>query len=538
MGDEPQKRRSLDGAQFEVAVIGGGINGVAIARLCAAAGRRTVLIEQNDFASGTTSRSTRIIHGGLRYLEHGEIGLVRESLRERERLLRAQPHLVRPMRFLLALPSGRRNALEIRFGLWLYRLFARVRVTPNGDRSVADLERLLDRGRQWNVFQYDDAQCEFPERLVAEWLTDAVANGTVARNYMQALQVDVTNGRAHGLRLRDRLDGCEFRIEARWIINASGPWADSVARRAGIRDLRMVGGVRGSHLVLPRFPGAPESAVYTEALDGRPIFVIPWNGELLVGTTEEDDAGNPSSTQPSQSEIEYLLKSMQRLFPAVAPGREDIHYAIAGVRPLPFSPGNPLAAITRRHVLHDHRGDGAEGMISLIGGKLTTAASVARECARKIGIEVAEPMLDEVIDIGEIENALGSSVGEAGAHGRIKPETARALAGWFGRSATDIAHSAAEDERRRVPICDGSPHIVAEAMHAMNNECAITLGDVLLRRVPLALAGAWSEDHTRQAAQRIGRARNWSSQRIASEVEEFEAEREQFLIKVRQKAPA
>ncbi|MGZ4813441.1 MAG: hypothetical protein ACXVZI_11785, partial [Terriglobales bacterium] len=118
------------------------------------------------------------------------------------------------MRFLLALPSGRRNALEIRFGLWLYRLFARVRVAPNGNRSVADLERLLDRGRQWNVFQYDDAQCEFPERLVAEWLTDAVAYGAVARNYMQALQVEVTNGRARGLRLRDRLDASEFRVEA------------------------------------------------------------------------------------------------------------------------------------------------------------------------------------------------------------------------------------------------------------------------------------------------------------------------------------
>jgi glycerol-3-phosphate dehydrogenase len=298
-----------------------------------------------------------------------------------------------------------------------------------------------------------------------------------------------------------------------------------------------VGRQRGA-LVLPRFPGAPESAVYTEALDGRPIFVIPWNGELLVGTTEEDDAGDPSGAQPSQSEIEYLLKSMRRLFPAVAPGREDIHYAIAGVRPLPFSPGNPLAAITRRHVLHDHRGDGAEGMISLIGGKLTTAASVARECARKIGIEVAEPELDEIIDIGEIENALSSSVGEVGLHGRIAPQTSRALVGWFGRSAVDIARSAAEDERRRLPICDGSSHIVAAAMHAMKNECAITLGDVLLRRVPLALAGSWSEDHTRQAAQRIGRAMNWSPERIASEVEEFEAEREQFLVKVRQKAPA
>src|SRR3954469_1727437 len=149
---------------FDVLVIGGGINGVAIARECAQWSRRVLLVEQNDFSSGTTSRSTRIIHGGLRYLEHGEIGLVRESLRERERLLNHSPHLVRPLQFLLALPEGsNRSALEVRFGLWLYRRFARRAPIRDATEDRRRLEQLLDQGRKWSVFAYEDAQCEYPE---------------------------------------------------------------------------------------------------------------------------------------------------------------------------------------------------------------------------------------------------------------------------------------------------------------------------------------------------------------------------------------
>ncbi len=538
MWDGNHRRRPLEGERFDVAVIGGGINGVAIARECAAAGRRTLLVEQNDFASGTTSRTTRIIHGGLRYLEHGEIALVRESLRERERLLRTKAHLVRPMRFLLALPPGRRSALEVRFGLWLYRRFAHARNGTRNGHDVAALERLRDRGQRWNVFAYDDAQCEFPERLAAEWLADALARGAEARNYTLALQVEVANGRTRSLRLRDRLNGSEYRVSAKWIVNASGPWADSVARAAGIAGKRMVGGVRGSHIVLPRFGGAPESAVYTEGLDGRPIFVIPWNGQLLAGTTEVNDDNDPAGAQPSAAEINYLLESARRLFPAAAIAREDIRYAMAGVRPLPFSPDTPTAAITRRHVLHDHASDGAAGMISLIGGKLTTAASVARECACGIGIQVLEPQFEEIVDVAELESRQESWRRQASACGRLTAETTTAIVSWFGRAAVHIVRSAGGDERLSTPISDGTPHVVAEAVHALRNECAETLADILLRRVPVALAGWWSEEHSRQAAQRIGVALGWSQGRVNKECDAFEQERAAFLVRVCSGVPA
>src|SRR5713101_2393464 len=292
-------RRPLEGEHFHVIVIGGGISGVAIARECARAGRRTLLVEQHDFAAGTTSRSTRIMHGGLRYLEHAEIGLVRESLRERQRLLFERPHLVHPVHFLLALDqNSRRSALAVRTGLWLYRRLGGAGL--RADSSQADqnkLERLLDAGRRWSFFSYEDAQCEFPERLVAEWLVEAMEAGAVVRNHVEVLAVDVMHGRSRGLLLRDLITGRDERVDAGWVINCTGPWADRVCQRSSLRMAKpMVGGVRGSHIILPRFAAAPNAALYSEATDGRPVFVLPWNEQIMVGTTEVPDSGDPSRT--------------------------------------------------------------------------------------------------------------------------------------------------------------------------------------------------------------------------------------------------
>ena len=181
--------------------------------------------------------------------------------------------------------------------------------------------------------------------------------------------------------------GKEERVEATWIINATGPWADRLCQRSRIETTQpMVGGVRGSHIVLPRFAGAPDAAVYTEAVDKRPIFVIPWNEQVLVGTTEVADQGDPGKVQASPEEIDYLMRSFVHLFPQVKFSAADIRYTFAGVRPLPFAPKENASAVTRKHYLHDHTQDGAEHMISVIGGKLTTAAELARQCAAKIGV--------------------------------------------------------------------------------------------------------------------------------------------------------
>jgi len=532
-------RQSLENQPFQVIVIGGGINGVAIARESARAGRRTLLIEQKDFGAGTTSRSTRIIHGGLRYLEHGEIGLVRESLRERKSLLRDYPHLIHPLEFLLALDdTSSRSALKIRTGLWLYRLIGGSgRKTNGGNESQEKLERLLDAGRRWSVFNFQDAQCEFPERLVAEWVVEAIEAGAVVRNHTQVLAVDVRHGRATGVLIRDRLNGKEERVEGAWIINATGPWADRVCQRSQIKTVHpMLGGVRGSHIVLPRFAGSPDSAVYSEAEDRRPFFVIPWNEQILVGTTEVGDGGDPLKAQPSAEEVEYLLRSFTALFPRAGLSAGDIRYTFAGIRPLPYVSNTNPSAITRRHFLHDHKEDGAAQMISVIGGKLTTAASLARECVTKIGASVANPSRTGVSAphdpvAADLDPMLDEFVRYIAGIGGISESSASGIVEWHGKRSVAIAKMALSSTELRAPLCPHTEHIVAEAMDAVANECAMTLGDILLRRVPVALGGCWSHECSREAAVRIKSVMGWSEKQTATELEAFELERCAFLRK-------
>ena len=523
-------RPPLEGQSFQVVIIGGGINGVAVARECARAGKRTLLVEQNDFASGVTSRSTRIIHGGLRYLEHGELGLVRESVRERERLLREQSHLVHPMHFLFLLnEQSQRSAMKVRAGLWLYQRIAGRKSSDLSEMELKRVERALDAGHQWSIFNYEDAQCEFPERLVAEWMTEAADAGAVVRNHCEVLAVNVTQGRARGVLLRDRISGKDERVEAGWILNCTGPWADRICQRSSVRTSKpMLGGVRGSHIVLPSFSGAPSAALYTEAADGRPVFVLPWNEQVLVGTTEVPDASDPGKTAPSSEEIEYLLRTVAKLFPKAKISAHDIKYAFAGVRPLPNSPGNK-AAVTRRHFLHDHTADGAARLISVIGGKLTTAASLGRECARKIGITVAEPKMVAMGPGSLLDPMLDHEILEIARAGSVSEETARGMMEWHGQRAMDIARMALVSAELRAPICPHTSHIVAEVVEAYRKEFAVSLGDVLLRRVPVALGACWSESCSREAAARIGAVLGWKEQDLGANLESFEMERTAFL---------
>ena len=534
-------RAPLEGQRFHVVVIGGGINGVAVARQCARAGKTTLLLEQNDFASGVTSRSTRIIHGGLRYLEHGEIGLVRESLREREQLLRERSHLVQPTEFMLLLnEQSQRSAIQVRVGLWLYqRLAGRKSSKTLGEMELKRVERALDAGHRWSIFNYEDAQCEFPERLVAEWLTEAIDAGAVVRNHAEVLAVNVAHGRARGVLFRDRITGKDAHVDAAWVVNCCGPWADRICQRSSIRTAKpMLSGVRGSHIVLPRFPAAPSNPLYTEAADGRPIFVVPWNEQLMVGTTEVADTGDPGRTEPSAEETAYLLNSVTKLFPKAKRSAHDVKYAFAGVRPLPYSEGNRPSAVTRRHFLHDHTGEGAARMISVIGGKLTTAASLARECARKIGITVRETNTLAVGPGVALDPMLDQAVLEIARAGSVSEESARGMVEWYGKRAMDIARMALVSAELRAPICPHSSHVVAEVVEAFRRECAVSLADVLLRRVPVALGSCWSESCSREAALRIGAVLGWDEYTIGANLEAFETERAAFLHRVSRRSSA
>jgi glycerol-3-phosphate dehydrogenase len=521
--------------RFEIVVIGGGINGVAIARECARAGRRVLLLEKDDFASGTTSRSTRIIHGGLRYLENGEMGLVRESLRERERLLRERPHLVKPTRFVFALnESSRHSAMELRAGLWLYRRLGGNGNHPqNSKTDLRELESNLDKGHKWSLFDYEDGQCEYPERLVAEWLSEALGAGIEARNHMEVMEVRTQDGRVDGVALRDQFTGDEQFIRAEWVVNATGPWADRVYATTKLtHDRPMIGGVRGSHIVVPEFVGCPKSAVYSEAADGRPGFVIPWTGQILVGTTEIPDQSSPDHAQPTGAEITYLLDMVNRLFPSAKLTRSDISYAFSGIRPLPFQEKGSPHAITRKHMIRNHAEEGALGMLSIIGGKLTTAAELARQCAHKMGIGTSGPKEVRVAagPASGIESTVTQWARVVSQQSGITERQAKAIAGWHGSRALAIIQSARSDEKLREPLCEHSDHIVAEAIEAARYECAMTLSDILLRRVPVALNPCFSGECARTAATRIAGVLCRAAD-IEEGLERFHRERSAFLKK-------
>lgn len=527
----PSESAPLDGDNFDLMVVGGGINGVAIAREAARAGRRTLLVEQNDFGSGTSSRSTRIIHGGLRYLEQGEIGLVRESLLERERLLAERPHLVRPMQFLLVIRKqgffSRRNSMAVRAGLALYKRMARA------NPPARSFERTIDAGDRFIVLDYEDAQCEFPERLIAEWLGEAIAAGAVVRNHTEVLEITIADGAAKGAILRDG-SGRESRVRANTIINAAGPWVDRLCAASGLGNKRLVGGVRGSHILLPRFDGAPKHAIYSEARDGRPTFILPWNGQVLVGTTEVRDDSDPDTCQPSSAEIAYLFCTFKDRFPNASVHRHDILAAFAGIRPLPYQAGGTVHTATRRHLIHDHAEEGAQGLYSIVGGKLTTAARLARDLLGRLGIPTTQPLGMQIAASPHdgIESALRHWSCQMARQSGVAIESTRAIAEWHGRAGAGIVRSAAADERLRAALCPHTPHVVAEAVHAFRHEAAHTLGDILLRRVPIALGACWSSACTGTAAARIGAACGWNERRQRTEAERFEAEYRRFFVKL------
>jgi glycerol-3-phosphate dehydrogenase len=422
----------------------------------------------------------------------------------------------------------------LRAGLWLYR-----RLGGNGnhrEQSKTDLRELesnLDKGHRWSLFDYEDAQCEYPERLVAEWLSEALGAGLEARNHMEVIEIRTQDGRVTGVVTRDQFTGEEQYVRAEWVVNATGPWVDRVYATTKLnREKPMVGGVRGSHIVVPAFAGCPKAAVYSEAADGRPGFVIPWTGQILVGTTEVPDHGSPDQAQASGTEITYLLEMVNRLFPLAKLTRSDISYAFAGIRPLPFQENGSPHAVTRKHMIRNHAEEGALGMLTIIGGKLTTAAELARQCAHKMGIRGIRPK--EVRVAAGPASGIDSTVAQwarvVSQQSGITEAQAKAIAGWHGSRALAIIQSARNDEQLRQPLCEHSDHIVAEAIEAARYECAMTLSDILLRRVPVALNPCFSGECARTAATRIAGVLCRTAD-VEEGLERFHRERSAFLQK-------
>jgi glycerol-3-phosphate dehydrogenase len=380
--------RVADKSRFDVVIIGAGINGAGIARDAAMRGLKVLLIEKGDLGAGTTSASTRLIHGGLRYLEHFEFGLVRESLREREILLRIAPDLVKPLPIAIPIyKQGKRGRLTIRAGMILYDLLSWGKSLPS--------HRMLSRTQtleQWPGLNteglvgsalYYDAQVEFPERLVAANVLSAHEFGADVITHTRVTSFAVEDGKVKGVGF-----GHGQFAEAGVVINAAGPWIDLVLEQAPVESPKLIGGTKGSHLIVPPFPTAPSNAIYLEARsDGRPIFIIPWNKLYLIGTTDVRFEGNPDEVHCELWEIDYLLAETNFAFPHAGLTRDSILDTYSGVRPLPVTGDKTEENITRRHFICEH--PRLPNLLSIVGGKLTTYRSLSEECVdlifRKLG---------------------------------------------------------------------------------------------------------------------------------------------------------
>lgn len=370
-------------SEFDVIVIGAGINGAGIARDAAMRGLKVLLIDKSDIASGTSAASTRLIHGGLRYLEYFEFGLVRESLHERETLLRIAPHLVRPLPITIPIyKQSLRGPLTVRAGMIAYDLLSFTKSLPR-HRMLSRRETLeqlpgLNPDGLLSSALYFDAQVEFAERLVLENVLAASERGTEVYTY-----APVTNLTGSGIEFVS--EGKKQFARGSVIVNASGPWVDYLLDET---SPKLIGGTKGSHIVVAPFAGAPASAIYLEAeSDKRPFFIIPWNGNYLIGTTDVRFEDNPDEVRSELWEIDYLLSETNRAFPEARLTREHVLDTYSGVRPLPVTGEKDEQSITRRHFIREH--PRLSNVLSIVGGKLTTYRSLAEECVdlifRKLG---------------------------------------------------------------------------------------------------------------------------------------------------------
>lgn len=483
--------------QYDLLVIGGGINGLGIATDAAARGLSVCIVEKGDWGGGTTSASSRLIHGGLRYLQYGEIDLVRESLRERGVIVRQRPHLVHPLSLLIpAYKDAPMPKWMVGVGLGMYHLLAHDPIFP----APAPLSLMATREREPALnaegltggFAYPDAQMEFPERFCVELVQETVAAGGTVRSHTRVTELIGDGLNVKGAVLQDELTGGETRVGARIIVNAAGPWLDAVNRLLGpVHPPKMIGGTWGTHLILPMRPGSPQGPIYATAKkDGRPFFLLPWDDRLLVGTTDVKFTGNdPDDLQVEPWEIGYLLEETNQLFPLANYLASDVETTTVGVRPLPVSDKN-AGAVTRRHYLVDHaEKHGIQGLASIVGGKLTTYRSLAEEATDWVIKRLGKSPIacstgyvpPDVLPIGtllaETERALQIL--------KLSVSIAPRMVKRYGPASADVLARVKRDPSLGRPISPHTPHLEAQVVHAVEAEFARTVDDVVRRRLML-----------------------------------------------------
>jgi glycerol-3-phosphate dehydrogenase len=530
---------------YDLVVIGGGITGAGIARDAALRGLRVALFEKGDYASGTSSKSSKLVHGGLRYLEHGEIGLVFESVSERRVQTRVAPHLVRPMPFIIPIYKGAKPGLELmNVGLWIYDSLALFRApklhrTFRGAKNALALEPQLRAEGLRGALEYYDCATD-DARLVLENAIDARTLGADCRTYTEVTRLERgPGGRITGVAIRDRLTGEASVVTTRAVVLAAGAWTDEVIRRFEIPMERpLLRRTKGVHVVIPRerLPLA-RAITLISPVDGRVMFAIPWRERTVLGTTDTDFTGSADAVAADGDDVRYLCESGNGYFPSARLVPEDVIATWAGLRPLIAAPPNvDESEISREHEVFSRK----DGLVIIAGGKLTTYRRMAREAVGKALDLLAE--LDEPVETKKVstkDRPLPGAVGldstdleGVAAVGRrlmadfqLDADTATHLCGVYGTRAPLLAERIASDRALGERIDPELPYVWAEIELAATHDLARTVEDVLQRRVPLLLV---SRDQGLAVCERVadvlGRVHGWSAAQRTQMLDEYRAE--------------
>ncbi len=483
--------KALPGETIDLLVIGGGITGAGIARDAAMRGIRTAVVDAGDFGWGTSSRSSRLIHGGLRYLEHGWLKLVFEASRERRTLMRIAPHLVRPRAFLFpALQGSRLKRWEISAGVWLYDILALFRNVHAHQllsrRGVLKREPLLrDRGLTGGAL-YWDAQTD-DARLVLATMRSAHRHGARCLSYVRVINLEKAGGRVRGAELEDAFTGARSRVTAHAVVNATGPWTDSLRRLDEPAAAPLLRPTKGAHIAVPQARiGNTGAVTLLSPIDGRVMFVLPWGAVTIIGTTDTDADAGPDDVAATREDVVYLVRSANAIFPNARLGIGDVSAAWAGLRPLLRDGAEANAGVPREHRIIQSD----SGLITIAGGKLTTyramAAQVVNLVARRLRaldrrtLPTHAATALEPLPGGEIAD-LAALTGQLVVEG-LDPATAEHLVGAYGAEATAVAKLIADDEGLAIPLIPGTPWRAAEVAYQARREMALTVSDVFIRR--------------------------------------------------------
>lgn len=521
---------------YDVAVIGAGINGAGIARDAALRGLKVVVLEQDDMCSGTSAASSRLIHGGLRYLEYGEIPLVFESLRERITLRKIATHLIQPLRISIPIYAGaKRGPWLIRLGMIAYDFLSAGKTVPRHDmpsrEEMLQAEPGLASEGLLGAARYFDAQITFAERLVLENLLAAKAAGAAIHTYTGVQAISIEQDIAT-IECADTISAAPTVVKARAVVNAAGPWVDSVLGTTAADLPQLIGGTKGSHIIVGKFAGAPADAFYVEAAqDGRPFFIIPWNDQYLIGTTDIRFDDDLAQIRASDAEVDYLLTETNRVFPGADLTTADIHYAYAGVRPLPKRDKGPESSITRKHIIKTNVAV-SRNFVSIVGGKLTTYRNLAEQAVDRLakilrrklpGCRTRENLLPGAYRLQEAERALAAveSLSSAGV---------RRILGIYGGRAMALLNHAEANGGDLSCIDPDSTVLAAEISFATQEEFARTLIDIVYRRSMLGLRADQGRPLYRAITARAAEALDWTENETAAQLAALNSYSDSFRI--------